>query len=114
MIDVYILDTELSGETERSIQDLGTRGEKVHWNVPIGKARKLGRARQKAKWEKANVFVNSFLEGIGENSKSHNDILTSIFGKRKEEARQKYAELIAGGEDITTDEMNNFTERNSI
>lgn len=101
MIDVYILDPEIEGH-ETSWQDLGYRGEKKSHEVPIGKARKKKRERTISKFEKADSFIEDFAERFDK-------ILTSIFGKRKEAARQKYSELIAGGEDINTEEMRDLS-----
>jgi len=96
-IDVYILDHE-TVDHETAYQDMGGSGGKRSHLVPIGKARKLGRDRKKAALYNGVAFINEFA------SKFEN-ILEHLFGKRKDAAREKYRELVAAGEDISTEEM---------
>jgi hypothetical protein len=96
-IEVYILDPE-TVDYERAWQDLGYRGERKSHDVPIGKARKTKRQRTISKYHKADSFLEDF-------SEKFEKIISSIFGKRKDKAREKYGELLAAGTDATSDEM---------
>ena len=100
-IEVYILDPEIVGY-EGAYQEIGG-GERKYHEVPIGKARLSKRKRSAAKFEKADSFLESFAERF-------DSIISSIFGKREEKAREKYAELIAAGEDINAEEMRNLQD----
>ena len=97
MIDVYILDPETVGY-ETAYQDMGTGNPNRSHRVPIGKARKMKRDRTLSKYKNAEYFLEKFSERF-------ENILSSIFGKRKDKAREKYAELLAGGQDVSSEEM---------
>mgnify|MGYP001243482901 CR=1 FL=1 len=85
-IDVYVLDTETVG-TEREKRQLGP-GKGFDWHdVPIGKARAKKRERVKSRQVTAYTFIDDFAERFEK-------ILSSIFGKRKKQAAEKYASLI--------------------
>ena len=98
-IDVYILDLE-EVDTEFTSRDMGG-GISQTLPVPIGKARKMKRGRESSRSYSGENFLNDFtgkFEGI----------LTNLFGKRKEKAREKYRDLVADGTDISTDQMRNL------
>ena len=112
-IDVYILDLEEVG-TEFTSRDMGKGITKTE-PVPIGKARQLARDRKKAASYSIEIVDNGerkMLYGgnafIYEFAKRFEGILTNLFGKRKEKAREKYRELVADGTDISTDQMRNL------
>lgn len=98
-IDVYILDLEEVG-TEFTSRDMGS-GISQTLPVPIGKARKTKRDRESSRSYSGENFLNDF-------ASKFEGILTSLFGKRKEKAREKYRELVADGTDISTDQMRNL------
>jgi hypothetical protein len=86
MIDVYILDPEIV-DYETSFQDMGGREVPVSHRVGIGKARAEARSRTGLKLITSETFIQDFAD-------SFSNILNNIFGKRKNSAAQKYAELI--------------------
>ena len=85
-IDVYILDQEIE-DYENDYQDMGGNMGRVSKRVPIGKARALKRKRVKSR----QITGPSFVEEFGE---KFSKILKDIFGKRKQKAAEKYAQLI--------------------
>lgn len=115
-IDVYILDTE-EVDTEYTSRDMGSGGSET-LPVPIGKARQIGRKRKKAasysiETDELDEHGNKKIVYGGEAfiyefAKQFENILENLFGKRKERAREKYRELVAAGEDISTGEMRNL------
>lgn len=85
-IDVYILDPEIE-DYETTYQDMGGREMPVSRRVGVGKARALKRKRVKSREITGGSFIEDFSERFSK-------ILNELFGKRKQKAAEKYAELI--------------------
>lgn len=99
-IDVYILDPEIV-DYETEIQDMGLRQDAVPHRVGIGKARKQARERAKTKYIDSGSFIDDFADKFSK-------ILSDIFGKRKQQAAQRYAELIVR-DDAPREEINRLS-----
>jgi len=100
-IDVYILDPEIV-DYETEFQDMGDRRiDPVSHRVGIGKARKTARERAKSKYLDSDSFIDDFADKFSR-------ILNDIFGKRKQQAAQRYAELIVR-DDAPREEINRLS-----
>ena len=100
-IDVYILDPEIV-DYETSYQDMGGRNVPVSHRVGIGKARAKARKRSGARLITSDAFIQDFADKFSK-------ILKDIFGKRKQKAAQKYAELILR-DDAPAEEINRLSD----